>query len=75
MTGYSTVGWGELLLAAGGATAALSGLIFGALSINIHAVLDIDKRAGRNFLTGRALKALVALLGIGCLVLLPAPGR
>ena len=64
MTGYSTEGWGELFLAAAGATAALSGLIFVGLSVNIRTVLDIDKRVGHNFLTGRAIEALVALLNV-----------
>jgi modulator of FtsH protease len=62
MTGYATEGWGELFLCAGGATAALSGLIFVGLSVNIRAVLDLDQREGRNFLTGRAIEALAALL-------------
>jgi hypothetical protein len=64
MTGYSTNGWGELFLAAAGATAALSGLIFVGLSVNIKTVLDIDRRVGSNFLTGRAIEALVALLSV-----------
>jgi hypothetical protein len=45
-----------------GATAALSGLIFVALSVNIRAVLSADEKEGQNFLTGRALEALVVLL-------------
>ncbi len=64
MTGYSTEGWGDLFLAAAGATAALSGLIFVGLSVNIRTVLDIDKQVGSNFLTGRAIEALVALLSV-----------
>jgi hypothetical protein len=64
MNGYSTEGWGELFLAAAGATAALSGLIFVGLSVNIRTVLDIDKSVGHNFLTGRAIEALVALLNV-----------
>jgi hypothetical protein len=59
---YTTEGWGELFLAAAGATAALSGLIFVGLSVNIRTVLAADKREGQNFLTGRALEALAALL-------------
>lgn len=62
MTGYATDGWGDLFLCAGGATAALSGLIFVGLSVNIRTVLEIDKREGGNFLTGRALEAFAALL-------------
>src|ERR1019366_2847824 len=41
---YSAEGWGELFLAAAGATAALSGLIFVGLSVNIRTVLAADKR-------------------------------
>jgi hypothetical protein len=64
MTGYTTENWGDLFLAAAGATAALSGLIFVAVSVNIRPVLEADKKSGGNFLTGRALEALVALLNV-----------
>ena len=64
MSGYGTYGWGEFFLASAGATAALSGLIFVGLSVNIRTVLEIDRRQGANFLTGRALEALVALLNV-----------
>jgi len=62
IAGYSPDGWGDLFLAAAGATAALSGLLFVGLSVNIRTVLDADQREGQNFLTGRALEALAALL-------------
>ena len=62
MAAYSTESWGDLFLAAAGATAALSGLIFVGLSVNIRTVLAADKREGQDFLTGRALEALAALL-------------
>ena len=62
IAGYSPEGWGDLFLAAAGATAALSGLIFVGLSVNIRTVLETDKRVGQNFLTGRAAEALAALL-------------
>jgi modulator of FtsH protease len=62
IAGYSPEGWGDLFLAAAGATAALSGLIFVGLSVNIRTVLEADQRDGQNFLTGRALEALAALL-------------
>jgi hypothetical protein len=64
MTGYTTEGWGDLFLAAAGAGAALAGLIFVAVSVNIGAVLEADRQSGENFLTGRALEALVALLNV-----------
>ena len=62
MAAYTTEGWSDLFLASAGATAALSGLIFVGLSVNIRTVLAADKREGQNFLTGRALEALAALL-------------
>lgn len=62
MAAYTTEGWGDLFLAAAGATAALSGLIFVGLSVNIRSVLAAEEREGQNFLTGRALEALAALL-------------
>ncbi|WP_042374801.1 hypothetical protein [Streptacidiphilus neutrinimicus] len=62
MTGYATGGWTDMFLCAGGAAAALCGLIFVGLSVNIRTVLDIEKREGHSSMTGRALEALVALL-------------
>lgn len=64
MTGYTPEAWHDLFLCAGGAAAALSGLIFVGLSVNIRTVLELDSREGQNFMTGRALEALVALLSI-----------
>jgi hypothetical protein len=60
--GYSPGAWGAFFLAAAGATAALSGLIFVGLSVNIRTVLNTETREGQNFLTGRALEALAALV-------------
>lgn len=64
MNGYSTEAWGDLFVAAAGAGAVLTGLIFVAVSVNIGAVLEADRRSGENFLTGRAVEALVALLNV-----------
>ena len=64
MAGYAIDGWEDLFVAAAGAGAVLTGLIFVAVSVNIGAVLESDKRSGENFLTGRALEALVALLNV-----------
>ena len=64
MSPYSVEGWGDLFVAAAGATAALSGLIFVGLSVNIRTVLEIERGQGENFLTGRAIEALVALLNV-----------
>lgn len=62
MNGYATQGWTDMFLCAGGAAAALCGLIFVGLSVNIRTVLEIEKREGHRLMTGRALEALVALL-------------
>ena len=70
--GYVTDGWSEFFVAAAGATAALAGLIFVSLSVNIERVLQLDKEIGESFLTGRAfegLAALVSVLGISIVAL------
>src|ERR1700733_9502905 len=64
MTGYTTEGWADLFVASAGAGAVLTGLIFVAVSVNIGAILEADRQSGENFLTGRALEALVALLNV-----------
>jgi uncharacterized membrane protein YiaA len=64
MSAPVTEGWGEFFICSGGATAALSGLIFVGLSVNLASVLRADRQAGDNFLTGRGLEALVALLNV-----------
>jgi hypothetical protein len=64
MSAYATEGWGDLFVCAGGATAALSGLIFVSLSVNLRTLLDTDNSDGRNLLTGRAMEALAALLTV-----------
>jgi hypothetical protein len=64
VTGYDPADWGDLFLCAGGAAAALAGLIFVGLSVNMSTLLELDKRRGQNFLTGRALEAFVALLSV-----------
>ena len=59
---YTAQVWGAFFLAAAGATAALSGLIFVGLAVTIRTVQAADQREGRNFLAGRVLEALTALL-------------
>ncbi len=49
MSGYSTEGWHDLFILAGGATAALSGLIFVGLSVNIKEVWLWRRRTERLF--------------------------
>jgi hypothetical protein len=59
---YDPETWHDLFIAAAGATAALSGLIFVAVSINLRDILAEQKKIGSSYLTGRALESLVALL-------------
>jgi hypothetical protein len=59
---YELDRWHDFFVAAAGATAALSGLIFVAVSINLRAILDEERKVGSSYLTGRALESLVALL-------------
>jgi hypothetical protein len=61
---YNVEEWHELFIASAGAAAALSGLIFVAVSINLGAILAEEKKIGSTYLTGRALESLVALLVI-----------
>jgi hypothetical protein len=65
-------------VAAASAAAALSGLIFVAVSINLRAILEEEKKAGSSYLTGRALESLAALLvvlGISLVGLDPSVSR
>ena len=59
---YTAQVWGAFFLAAAGATAALSGLIFVGLAVTIRTVQAADQLEGRNLLAGRVLEAVAALL-------------
>jgi hypothetical protein len=63
VTGYDPAQWDRLFASAGGPAAALAGLIFVGLSVNITYVLEVDRRLGWDFLISRALEAFVTLLG------------
>jgi hypothetical protein len=75
---YDPETWHDLFIAAAGAAAALSGLIFVAVSINLRDIFAEEKKVGSSYLTGRALESLVALLivlGISLVGLDPSISR
>jgi hypothetical protein len=72
MHAYATVGWEELFLAEAGASAALAGLLFVAISINLTKILEVRGLVGR---AGEAIVLLVAVLVVSTLVLVPDQAR
>jgi hypothetical protein len=68
MHAYTTAGWEELFLAEVGASAALAGLLFVAISINLTKILEVRGLVGR---AGEAIVLLVAVLVVSTLVLVP----
>jgi hypothetical protein len=72
MHAYTTDGWGELFLAEAGASAALAGLLFVAISINLAKILEVRGLVGR---AGEAIVLLVAVLIVSTLVLVPDQAR
>jgi hypothetical protein len=61
---YAVAQWHDFLITAAGAAAALSGLIFVSVSINLKDILAEERKIGSSYLTGRALESLAALLVI-----------
>jgi hypothetical protein len=68
MYGYSPADWEGLFLAGAGASAALAGLLFVAVSINLTRILEVSGRPGR---AGEAIVLLVAVLVVAMLGLVP----
>lgn len=68
MSGYTTHGWENFFVAEAGASAALSGLLFVAVSINLARVLETPHSPRR---TARALLLLVSVLFVATLGLVP----
>jgi hypothetical protein len=72
MTGYTTQGWGELFLAEAGASAALGGLLFVAVSINLERIIAIRSLPGAALAT---IVLLVAVLMVSTFALVPEQPR
>jgi hypothetical protein len=72
MHAYTTAGWEELFLAEAGASAALAGLLFVAVSINLTRILEVRGLVGR---AGEAIALLVTVLIVSTLVLVPGQPR
>jgi hypothetical protein len=72
MHAYATAGWEELFLAQAGASAALTGLLFVAVSINLTRILEVRGLVGR---AGEAIVLLVDVLVVSTLVLVPDQPR
>jgi hypothetical protein len=68
MHAYSTAEWENLFLAEAGASAALAGLLFVAISINLERIV---KSAGLPGRAGEAIVLLLAVLVVSTLALVP----
>ena len=72
MTAYDPTEWSDLFVASAGATAALAGLVFVAISINIDRILKLEG------LPERALETVLTLLGavvVSLIGLIPGQGH
>jgi hypothetical protein len=72
MTAYTTEGWGELFLAEAGASAALGGLLFVAVSINLEPIVALRSLPGAALGT---IVLLVAVLMVSTFGLVPGQPR
>jgi len=72
MSGYATTGWENFFVAEVGASAALTGLLFVAVSINLGKILAHPQLPGR---AGETLLILVGALAASTLGLVPGQSR
>jgi hypothetical protein len=72
VSGYTTEGWGELFLAEAGASAALGGLLFVAVSINLNRIIALRSLPGAAL---GAIVLLVAVLMVSTFALVPGQPR
>ena len=71
-SGYTTEGWGEFFLADAGASAALAGLLFVAVSINLDRIIALRGLPGAAL---GAIVLLVAVLMVSTFALVPGQPR
>jgi hypothetical protein len=72
VNGYTIEGWGELFLAEAGASAALGGLLFVAVSINLERIIALRSLPGAAL---GAIVLLVAVLMVSTFALVPGQPR
>jgi hypothetical protein len=72
MQGYDPSGWHDLFVAVAGASAALAGLLFVAISINLRQILDVPVLPTQ---AASALGALFLALIVSVLTLVPGQSR
>jgi hypothetical protein len=72
VNGYTIEGWGELFLAEAGASAALGGLLFVAVSINLERIIALRSLPGAAL---GAIVLLVAVLMVSTFALVPSQPR
>ncbi len=72
MTGYDAAAWSDFAVAVAGAAAALSGLLFVAVSINIQSIISFPGLPAR---AGQTLVMLLLPLAVSIALLIPAQPR
>ena len=72
MNAYSTEGWSDFLVASSGASAALAGLVFIGISINLKPILEM---AGLPARAGQTIVVLATALGVSLALLGPGESR
>jgi modulator of FtsH protease len=72
MAAYSTEGWNDFLVAAAGASAALAGLVFVGISINVTRIIAVPGLPAR---AGQTIVVLANALAVSLAVLGPADSR